>query len=183
MSFLPEGYKSPDKSSQFMKFEEGANKFRILSKPVIGWEGWKDNKPFRRKGIDQNINATEVDMDEKYKKPKISYFWAFVVWNYKEEKCMTLSITQKKIRAAIEDLDCDPEWGDVLSYDLTITKTKTGGKTEYSVKPHKPTTLKKEITEAYETANIDLEKLFDGGYPQDESEKDYDNMTEATEKF
>ena len=45
--FLPEGYEAPQGTGNYMKLQSGENKFRILSKPIIGWLDWKDNKPHR----------------------------------------------------------------------------------------------------------------------------------------
>jgi len=47
---IPTGTKIPKSSGQFAKFEDGRNKFRILTDVVTGWEGWKDKKPFRHEG-------------------------------------------------------------------------------------------------------------------------------------
>lgn len=48
--FLPEGYEVPKTSGGYMKFKQGANKFRILSAPIIGWEYWTESKkPVRAK--------------------------------------------------------------------------------------------------------------------------------------
>ena len=39
MSFLPDGYEVPKSSGGgYMKFKQGANKCRILSAPVLGWD-------------------------------------------------------------------------------------------------------------------------------------------------
>ena len=44
-TFLPDGYEVPKSSGGgYMKFKQGANKFRILSSPVLGWEYWTESK-------------------------------------------------------------------------------------------------------------------------------------------
>ena len=49
MSFLQPGYKVPDAPSSYMRLKQGANKFRILSHCLTGWEYWnKENKPVRQ---------------------------------------------------------------------------------------------------------------------------------------
>jgi hypothetical protein len=49
--FLPEGYEVPKKFGRRVhEFKQGANKFRILSAPVMGWEYWTESKkPVRAK--------------------------------------------------------------------------------------------------------------------------------------
>ncbi len=160
MSFLPKDYKAPSGSSDFMKLEEGKNRFRTMSEAVIGWEGWKDNKPFRRKGVDQNIDADEVDTDEKYGKPKISHFWAFKVFDYADKKIKILEITQKTVMKALESLVNDDDWGDPVNYDVEVERAKNGERTVYTTKPFPPKKASKEMTDALEASSADLEVLF-----------------------
>jgi len=162
--FLPMHYKVPV-SGQFMKLVDGDNKFRILASAVVGWVGWKNGKPFRRPGIKQNINPTEVELS-KYGKPRIDHFWAFPVWNYKDNKIQILEVTQKGIMKDIENYYMIEDWGDPVNrYDLVIKKFKEGDMTKYSVTPlpHKETSP--EIKREFAESKIDLNKLFDGEYP------------------
>ncbi len=159
-TFLPKGYKAPEGSSTFMKLQEGANRFRIMSDAVIGWEGWKDNKPFRREGAEINITADEVDTDQKYKKPKISHFWAFKVYDYTDGSVKILEITQKTIMKAIQALVEDDDWGDPKNYDISITRTKEGERTSYSVKSYPPKAISPDIEEAVEASELDPMDLF-----------------------
>lgn len=158
--FLPEGYKAPTGTSEFMKLVEGQNRFRILSKPVIGWEGWKDGKPFRREGIEKNVEKDEVDIDQKYGKPKINHFWAFTVFDYTDKKVKLYEVTQKSIMKAIQAITEDDDWGDPEGYDLGIEKTVKGDKTSYTVKPYPPKKISPEIKEALEESTVDPESLF-----------------------
>src|SRR5450631_2343024 len=75
MTFLPEGYEVPKSSGGgYMKFKPGANKFRILSAPVMGWEYWTESKkPVRAK---ERWSIIPVDADISGKNgwnPK--HFW------------------------------------------------------------------------------------------------------------
>lgn len=144
-TFLPKDYELKETGSDFMKFEDGDNKFRILTDAVIGVEGWKDNKPFRRGGADATITPDEVDIDQKYGKPKINSFWAFYVYSYPDEKIMLLQINQKTIQKAIMGYATDEDWGHPSGYDLTVTRTDTGGKVSYSVKPSPAKPLAKAV--------------------------------------
>ncbi len=163
--FLPDSYEAPSGSSDFMKLEEGTTRFRIMSPAVIGWEGWKDNKPFRREGIAQNIDNDEVDTDSKYgkPKPKISHFWAFKVYDYADKQVKIFSVTQKTIMKAVEGLYKDEDWGDPSKYDIAIEKTKSGDKTSYSIKSYPHKALTKDMEEALASSDIDLSSLFEDG--------------------
>jgi hypothetical protein len=76
--FVPDGYKVPKGSGNYMKLQDGANKFRILTAPIIGWEYWNaENKPVRSRERWSSIPA-DARLDEGAFKPK--HFWAFVVY-------------------------------------------------------------------------------------------------------
>ncbi len=150
-TFLPKDYEIADAGNSFYKFKEGDNKFRVLTDAVIGVEGWRDGSPFRRIGADAVIEADEVDIDEKYGKPKINHFWAFMVWSYREEKVMLCQINQKSIQKAILQFAQDEEWGSPKNYDLTVTRTETP-KVSYQVKPSPAKPLKADIQAAVDAA-------------------------------
>ena len=156
--FLPPGYEPPSSSGNYMKFEKGENRFRILSKPIIGWEDWQDKRPIRFR------------MDEKPEKsvdPKkpVKHFWAMVVWNYKLERVQVLELTQSGIQKTIRALSGDADWGSPLEYDIKVLRTGDGMDTEYQVNPipHKPVAA--EIAEQAKQLNINLEALFTGDDP------------------
>lgn len=164
MPFLPKDYKAPAGSSDYMKFSEGDNRFRILSdEAVIGWEGWKTNKPFRRKGIEKNIEDHEVDTDSTYgkAKPKINHFWAFLVWDYADKQIKILSLTQKMVMKSLEGLANDPDWGNPTEYDINVKREEKGGRTSYSVTSYPPKKVTAEVSKALEASTINLDDLFD----------------------
>lgn len=159
MTWLPDNYEKPVASGgNYMKLQDGQNKFRILSAPIIGYEYWTDeNKPVRLKEMPEN--APE-DMKSE---GKLKHFWAFSVWNYKEKRVQILELTQLSIQGPITDLVNSEDWGDPKEYDLTITKKGQKLDTEYTVQPspHKPIT--NDVKQAYEDAHIRIEALFEGG--------------------
>lgn len=167
---LPQNVQIP-KSSQFSKLQDGVNKFRFLSDVVTGWEGWKDNKPFRHPGDVCKIKPEQVDLNQN-QKPNINYFWAAVVWDYKEHRVSVLEITQRSIMTPLYELEMNPDWGDLKNYDVQINKKKEGGKTSYTVLGIPPKPISTEIENAYLEAKIDLNKLFDGKYPMGGDEED-----------
>ena len=155
--FLPDEYEVPS-SSSYLKFKDGETRFRILSKPVIGWEDWKDKKPVR------------FTMDNKPQKPidpkqPIKHFWAMAVWDYKGNRLAILEITQKSIQNTIKGLAKDPDCGDPTQYDIKVMRTGAGMDTEYEVLPIPAKPLSEDILLVYHEAHVNLNALFEGGDP------------------
>lgn len=158
MSFLPADYKSPNSSNGYMKLQDGENRIRILSKPILGWEDWHDKKPVR-----YAMHAKPArSYDEK--KP-MKHFWAFIVFNYAEERIQVLHVTQASIRKAIENFAKDSDWGDPYAYDIKITRSGSGMDTDYTVNPvpHKP--VDSYIVSQFKENPCFLEALFVGEDP------------------
>lgn len=160
-TFAPEGYEVKTGASDFFKLKSGANKFRILTDSVVGKEGWKDGKPFRR-AMELEITEDEVDTDEKTGRPKINEFMAFYIYSHDEGKVAIASFTQASIRKAILALATDAEWGHPSEYDITITKTGDGFQSKYSVTPSPKKPLAKTIAALVgaEEENFDLIKAL-----------------------
>lgn len=158
MSFLPENYESPKSSGHYMKFQDGENRIRILSRAIVGWEDWQDKKPVRFRMDSKPVKAIDPA------KP-IKHFWAFIVYNYNEEQVQILQITQAGIRKAIEALTRDQDWGKPHMYDLKIYKKGEGKETEYSVNPVPHKLLSETIERAFFDRPISLDALFDGQDP------------------
>jgi hypothetical protein len=163
MSFLPTGYKDPSGGSNYMTFAQGANKIRLISDAVMGWEYWTEIDGKRRPIRVQSLKDVPVEfrnpVDPK-NNPK--FFWAMAVWNYAEEKAQLLQIKQSTIRGMIESFYNNPDWGDPKEYDITITKKGEDLATEYSAvpSPKKPF----DTTEKYiPVAN--LQAWMEGGDP------------------
>ena len=177
MPFLQPDYKNPSGASQFMKLQDGKNRFRVLTDAIVGWEGWKNKKPFRRPGVEKNIEDYEVDLDS-YGKPNVKHFWAFGVWNMTtpaKPVCQILEITQVTIMRAIENYITLEEYGDPQGYDLIITSGKDkDGKVTYNVAAMPPKETPQEAIEALMKSKIDLNKLFEGEYPMQATD-DYDS--------
>ena len=155
-TFLPNGYKTPATTGNYMKFEDGKNKFRVLGSAIIGYEWWKDTeegrRPMRVKEYSQVPSGTE----------NVRHFWAFPVWNYQDMRIQILELTQKSIMRAIENLVNDEDWGNPRYYDITVTKTGEKLNTEYSVTPSPARELDSQVQELYKKTHIDLTKLYEG---------------------
>jgi hypothetical protein len=162
-SFLPAGYEVPKAPSDYMKFEDGKNKFRILSAPLMGFMYWTiDKKPVRQAETFKGVPGDAKLEDGKFK-PK--HFWALVVWNYADSRLQILELTQASIQGPIQDLASNEDWGDPREYDITVTKSGQLLETEYSVVPSPKTAVPEEAHKAYREARVNLEALFEGGDP------------------
>ena len=160
--FLPQDYEPPKGESRYMKFQSGTNKFRILSKPIIGWEDWENKKPLR------------FFMKEKPENPidpsrPIKHFWAMIVWDFTNECIKILEITQVTIMQSIAALANDPEWGTPLQYNIKVLKQGEKLDTKYSVIASPPSELTEDIREAYKNTPINLDALYEGEDPFDTS--------------
>lgn len=153
MSFLPENYESPKSSNFYMKIQEGENRIRILTRPVMGWEDWIEKKPIRFTMENKPLKSYDP-------KKSVRHFWAFVVYNYIDLRIQILHITQATIRKSLEALCKDQDWGDPYAYDLKIIRSGEGVDTEYTVNPvpHKP--LDQAIIDMFYDQPCNLEALF-----------------------
>ncbi len=155
--FLPQDYEAPQGQSSYMKLQKGENKFRILSKPIIGWLDWKDKVPYR------------FLMNAKPEKPldknPIKHFWAFIVFDYADQAVKILEITQSTIQKSIADLSKDEEWGAPFEYDLKVTRKGEDLKTEYTVTPSPKKPLSEEIKKAALDKPCYLPALFTNADP------------------
>lgn len=158
-NFLPVDYEAPKAAGDYMKLQEGENRIRILSSPVIGWEDWTaDKKPVRYRFNDK----PRAPLDPM---SPIKHFWAFIVWNYQENRIQILNVTQSTVRGPIQTLCADKDWGAPYFYDIKIIKKKEGDRTVYQVVslPHKP--VADHIKAAFHAKPINLQALFTGEDP------------------
>lgn len=160
MTFLPKDFTGIPTTSNYMKFDQGANKIRILGSAITGFEWWVEDsegrRPHRAKKFEDAVSQGVEP---------IKYFWAFPVWNYKTSRVQILEVTQKSIMRAIENHTQNEDWGDPKDYDFTITRDGSGMETDYSViaSPKKP--VLNEATEAFKSIKIDLTALYRGEDP------------------
>lgn len=158
MSFLPNDYKIPAGPSNYMKFEPGANKFRIVGDAITGYEYWteKDDKksPVRVKKL------SDVPVARRFGEDRAKHFWAFPVYNYSSEQVQVLSINQVTIQTVIEAYTSNPDWGNPKEYDITVTKKGEGWDTEYIVTPSPKKPISEEIASLVSGTPIRMEALF-----------------------
>lgn len=155
LTFLPDKYEVPETPSNYMRFQEGINRFRILGSAVVGWEYFTtENKPVRSKEPFETVPDIKKD-------GKVKAFWAFPVWNYQNETIQILELTQKTIMNAIKGFVDNPKWGTPFMYDIAVIKTGEGLETEYQTQAEPPIAEpSEEIKNAFMEKPINLEALF-----------------------
>ena len=163
-NFFPdENYKLPV-SSNYMKFVEGDNTFRVMSSAIIGWEYWNtDNKPVRSK--ERPVHMPDDIKIEKDGTMRINHFWAFAVWNYEDKKIQILELTQKGIMKAMQSLVKNPKWGNPIGYDITVSRSGSGLDTEYFPQAIPHSEAPSEAVVMYERMKINLDALYTGEDP------------------
>ncbi len=168
--FLPEGYEVPKSSGGgYMKLRTGANKFRVLSAPVMGWQYWnEDGKPVRAKQM-WTVVPADADLNKGWPQ---KHFWAFVVWNFDTKAVEILQLTQATIQSAIQELINNEDWGDPRQYSITINRKGEALETEYSVVPSPAKETPPEVLQAYKEKPINLDALFSGENPFDTAQSD-----------
>jgi hypothetical protein len=164
--FLPADYEVPAKPGQYMKFEQGDNRFRFLDKPIIGNEYWvtegKNRKPVRKRE-GEAIQTGDIEPGEDVK-----HFWAMPVFNYKEKRVQVLELTQKGLLKQIKALSKDEDWGSPLNYDLVVNKQGEKLDTTYTIQPKPAKELDEEIVKVWDEvkkAGFDITALYRGDDP------------------
>ncbi len=179
-NFLPENYSIPEGQSNYYKFTEGENRFRVLSSAIVGWELWVGGKPIRRKEKTEFLSEQldKADINKFTNKKKIPQaFWAFTAYNYQTRKIEILEVIQVTIMRGMRDYLKDEDYGeDPKKYDFIVVRDESGEKTEYRVKAKPPKELDAGIVRLVKDTNINLQALFEGKDPfKQEQSKVYPN--------
>lgn len=160
-------------TSNYMKFQDGDNRFRILGSfaegtAIQGIQYWKTvegtRKPVRIHRND-SVPMEELEINKFGEQDTPKFFWALPVWNYEEKRVQILEITQKTVLNFIKKQIDNPKWGNPRNYDFIVTKEKQGEKTVYTVTNDPKEDLDKTILKQYEDTSIDINKLFLGEDP------------------
>lgn len=161
--FLPTDYKVPKGKSGYMKFQQGANRFRIMAKPILGFSIWTEVNgkptPIRVRTED------EINPDMITEQNRVNHFWAMPVWNYQDKLIQILEVTQKGLQKSLTALIQDEDWGDPTSYDIVVTKQGEKLETEYSLQPKPAKPVEPEIEAKFKEKYINLDALYDGEDP------------------
>lgn len=176
-------YLNPSKLSP----DRGTCRFHILGEPITGWELWIDKAEGgsvpRRIPAEPDptlIAELEADVGGKLRRyendrPAIAPFAAFFVYHFDpvdaEPGIRVFSSSQKIILRELDRLTSDPDYADLSTWDIQITRTGKGLETKYAVdmKPTKAAgstgTLIQAEFKAALAKGADLEALFTGGNP------------------
>lgn len=162
MSFLPSNYEAPagNSSANYFKFTKGENRFRILGSAIVGELYFNNSKKPVRKRVGERIDINDVGVNG------IKHFWAFPVLNVSTGTIQIMEITQKTIMSAIKNLEDNPDWGDLTTYDIIVTRTGDDKETtRYTVMPTPKKALDPGVAQYFKDMNINLKALYDGGDP------------------
>jgi hypothetical protein len=141
---------SESSESSYMKFEKGENRFRMVSKPTLGYIYWEDKTPTRVAKASEAADGSE---------PKL--FWSMIVWN--NDRVRILEITQSTVHKALKSLEDNSDWGNLTEYDVIVNKNGEGMETSYNVVPCPKTPLTKEAIATIKdfNKNYDPKKIFE----------------------
>lgn len=161
----------------------GSTRFHILSEtPLTGFEVWIEKREGgmapRRCAKDpdkQLISEWETELDGQIAmrdgRPSIRKFAAMFVWDYETETIKVFAPTQVSVLRDLARLTEDPDYSDLASWDIAITRTGKELLTKYGV-DMKPTraigTVAARIQAAWteaQGAGADLGALLTGGNP------------------
>lgn len=165
--FLDDNYEVPS-TSNYMRYQDGVNRIRIMSSPILGSLYWTEDskggrKPVRLK-LDQPITVDEI-AKQGGDPASLKHFWAMVVWNYQDERIQILEITQKSIQQKIRGLAKDTDWGNPKNYDIVISKSGKSLTTKYEVQPKPAKPLEASISKLFKETYINLDALYSGDDP------------------
>lgn len=142
---------------------EGELRLRFFGTGITGFEAWtEDNKPIRWETKPEKLPAN-VRVQEGY--APLKRFLAAKVYDYAAGDFKILQITQKTLMDQLFKYIKDEDYGDPTQYDIKISKTGEGKKTEYTLVAAPPKPVSKEIQAAYDEWPCNLNALFDGDDP------------------
>jgi hypothetical protein len=172
-----DNYEIPS-TSNYMSWEDGDNKFRILGAfsegtAIQGMEYWKTvgdkRTPIRygkqADGTYKPVPMSELEVNKFGNLDTPKYFWALPVWNYQDKKVQILEITQKSILKSIQQYIGNKKWGDPRDYDIIVNKGKEGDKTVYTVTVDPKEDVEQAIFDQYIQTKINIKALFKGEDP------------------
>jgi hypothetical protein len=142
---------------------EGEIRLRFFGSGITGFEAWTDdNKPIRWETKPDELPAN-IRQQEGYQ--TLKRFLAGVVYDYASESFKILQITQKTLMDQLFKFMKDEDYGDPTGYDVKISRSGEGKKTEYTLVAAPPRAVAKDIQSAYDNLTCNLNALFDGDDP------------------
>lgn len=142
---------------------EGEIRLRFFGTGISGFEAWTDdNKPVRWESKPDQL-PSNIRQQEGY--PTLKRFLASLVYDYASESFKILQITQKTLMDQLFKFIKDEDYGDPTGYDIKISRSGEGKKTEYTLVAAPPRAVSKDIQLAYDNTTYNLHALFDGDDP------------------
>jgi hypothetical protein len=171
MSNLPDTPEPSGSAGYFKpsKLTEGKpHDIRILGPARAYMLAWKTRRPVRKEYGEawREVEFDEKDFNGQPQVPRLA--WAFPIFNYDQGIVQVWEVTQSTVRKEFRALAGNKRWGALEGYDISITRTKDGDKTSYSIQPVPPSPLSGDALEAWTVAqacNFSLEALMTGGDP------------------
>ena len=115
-------------SSKYYRFEEGANRFRIITQAENYFSVWStdsDGKAVIHRSADKNeLTAFETE------KNKVKLTWAMVVADYESGGLMELELDKQSVINAIREIALSGQ--DPSACDMQVTKSGSGMNTHYT---------------------------------------------------
>lgn len=165
--FLPKGYEyTANTGGEFVKLEQGDNKMRILSEPLIGRLWWMSPEGvIRDKGAiqkgDKPVRVRYTDqLPDDVHELQTKEFWMMKVWDYNNKDVRILELTQQTILKPLVEFIESEDWGDPREYDINFKKQGSGKDTKYFVMPSPQKKLDEVIQEAAEASDINLNSFL-----------------------
>lgn len=145
------------------KWEQGANRIRVLGDVVQGYK-W-----FPEDGSPPKHVKTPGEIETGVTEHK--YFWMIPIAMNSEVKFLTFH--QKTIMNQMKELEKSEEWGDPISYDITITRSGEGKETQYTIMPHPKADVDSAVVEKWQKLKTRYkpELLFTSGTPLEPAEE------------
>lgn len=143
---------------------EGEKRLRFVGAGITGFGAWTvDKRPVRWESRPEKLPA-DLAPDHSGK-ISVKRFLAGLVFDYEAQDFKILEITQRTLMDQLFKYMKDEDYGDPSGYDIKISRTGEGIKTEYGLVAAPPKPLAKDITASLESVNCNLAALFDGEDP------------------
>lgn len=154
--FVDPSYEAPSSGGGYTTIEQGDNRFRILSSPLMVWVIWNDGKPLR-----VPYNKDKKPTLPTGENPSVKHAWLLIVYNYKTESIEVMELDKMTVIRPLLTHAQDPDWGHPKHYDVVIKKEGSGkDNTKYSFIAKPKSEVIQEIKDAYFDTPIDLEELL-----------------------
>lgn len=166
MARAEEEYELPIMESKYVKFDEGENRYRVLSRRITGWLYFNhQGKPVRVRKKEDIVFSDIGDNKNGWGKSNPAHFWSFVVRDYKNKRISILELRQIGILQAFDAQLREDWYEDPTTYDIKILRKWVGLDTKYTFSVGKVSSIPSEIAEAFAGTPIDLDRLYEWGDP------------------